>query len=378
MRTASPLQQGYLGITTVPITHSLVEESSKEDYQTGLPQSGVLIETLAPHGPGALAGLHGAESSPIKGDTPNEGNFGGDAITEVDGMPIASSNELAEIIASFKAGQIVPLTVSRAFENNEVHPGAAEETSPHFAYEPPQTISVHLGARPPQLPREKPVGEDCGSARVENARTQKGNYLHFFVTGSVACGTAVSIVREYVSRPERECGGNTCTIQLPNGWGCSSPPAATHEATGIVDECSSGSEKIAALETSKSAGSARADVGAAEASMPAECGLPPLVQHPATFAFSCDGNVVFTDVHWQHWGEATATGSGTLSELADGCTPDCASAPRDKYAVRIVASQIVLCGPRRVYSTITAYLNERDVRGQTEVAGPRFMTGSCG
>lgn len=354
--TTSPLEQGYLGAATVTIEPGLLEALPlPENDETGFPRTGVLVESVEPHSPAALAGLHGEEGSPYK-------DFGGDAITAADEMPVHSSSELGEIIASLKPGQAIPLTVARSFE--EPRPGTQED---RFVYEAPVVVSVRLGVRPSTVPRVKSLGQDCGSAQAD---TQKSGYLHFFVTGSVDCDSAVAVVREYQERPERECGGNTCTIRLPNGWGCSRP-----EATGIVDECSSGNEKIAALETETSE---HAPARTAEASIPAECGLPPLVQHPSTFAFSCDGNVVFMNVHWQHWGQATATGSGTLSELADGCTPDCASAPRNHYAARIVASQIVLCGPRRVYSTITAYLNERDARGQNVLSGPRFMTGSCG
>jgi hypothetical protein len=66
-----------------------------------------------------------------------------------------------------------------------------------------------------------------------------------------------------------------------------------------------------------------------------------------------------------------ATGTGVLT-LVDGCTPDCASAPRHQYAARIVVSRVVRCGSRRVYSTITAYLKERDVRGQDVLHAPRL------
>lgn len=107
--------------------------------------------------------------------------------------------------------------------------------------------------------------------------------------------------------------------------------------------------------------------------IPAACGQPPLRQHPSTFAFSCDANVVFTGVRWQHWGTATATGIGVLN-LVDGCIPDCASAPRYQYAARIVATSVALCGSRRVYSMLTAYLSERDVRGQKVLHAPRLLS----
>lgn len=102
----------------------------------------------------------------------------------------------------------------------------------------------------------------------------------------------------------------------------------------------------------------------APTSMASTCGQPPLLQRPATFSFSCDANVVFTHVRWQHWGEATATGTGTLYLIGNNCIPDCARAPRYRYPVRIVASQVAYCGSRRVYGLITAHLNTPDYRGQ--------------
>jgi hypothetical protein len=108
--------------------------------------------------------------------------------------------------------------------------------------------------------------------------------------------------------------------------------------------------------------------------MPTTCGLPPLTQHPSTFSFSCDGNVVFKQVHWQGWGGRTATGSGDLYLIGNECIPDCASAPFYVYPVRVVASQIARCGKRRVYGLVTAYLSEPDYRGERELSQ---RLGSC-
>lgn len=93
------------------------------------------------------------------------------------------------------------------------------------------------------------------------------------------------------------------------------------------------------------------------------CGMPPLVQRPASFAFSCDANAVFRDVRWESWGGVTARGTGTLALVA-GCIPNCDSAPRYHYSVRVVASEITHCGSRRVYGLITARLATPDFRGQ--------------
>jgi hypothetical protein len=89
-------------------------------------------------------------------------------------------------------------------------------------------------------------------------------------------------------------------------------------------------------------------------------------QHPARFAFSCDGHEAFTGVHWSNWGQDTAVGTGTLS-LEGQCVPSCSAAPVYQYHVRLVASQVALCGPqgaaRRIYGLVTAYLSQPDYLG---------------
>ena len=88
--------------------------------------------------------------------------------------------------------------------------------------------------------------------------------------------------------------------------------------------------------------------------IPLACGgAGPYVAHPKEFAFSCDGNVVFTNVHWSRWGSPVAHGTATLW-LVTSCTPNCAQAPRHKYLAKITASNIVYCGKRPVYGTIVA------------------------
>jgi len=355
--TVTQTGQGYLGAATVTIEPSLLEALPRpENDVTGFPKSGVLIESVEAHSPAALAGLHGQEGGPYK-------DFGGDAITAADGISITSSSELGEIVASLKPGQVIPLVVARSFEEPQQD---SEET--RFAYETPTAVSVRLGLRPGTVPRVRALGEDCGSTEVE-----PGRYLHLFASMSVGCDAAAATMRQYASRPERECGGNMCTIRLAGGWVCSSPPSATSEATGIVNECSSGGEKVVALPATQQ-GPSVTQSASAEASMPAACGQPPYLQHPSRFAFSCDGNTIFTTVHWQHWGESSATGDGTLSMLSDGCIPDCATAPRNQYAARIVASDIIFCGTRRIYSTLTAYLAEPDSQGHRVLSAPRVTS----
>jgi hypothetical protein len=94
-------------------------------------------------------------------------------------------------------------------------------------------------------------------------------------------------------------------------------------------------------------------------------------QRPPSFAFSCDGHTTFNSVRWSNWGQASATGTGTL-DLEGRCTPSCSTAPLYRYAVRIVASQVALCGrqghARRVYGLVTAYLGQPDISGAKKLS----------
>jgi hypothetical protein len=102
--------------------------------------------------------------------------------------------------------------------------------------------------------------------------------------------------------------------------------------------------------------------------MPLACGgAPPFAAHPKEFAFSCDGNVVFTNVRWTKWGAPVAHGTATLW-LVTSCTPNCAQAPRHKYAAKLTASDIVYCGRRPVYDSVVAvYGDDKTLRGASVV-----------
>jgi hypothetical protein len=54
------------------------------------------------------------------------------------------------------------------------------------------------------------------------------------------------------------------------------------------------------------------------------------------------------------------------------CNPDCASAPVYRYRVRLVASQVALCGPQghteRIYGRIVELLSEPDIRGDRQLS----------
>jgi hypothetical protein len=94
-------------------------------------------------------------------------------------------------------------------------------------------------------------------------------------------------------------------------------------------------------------------------------------QHPSQIGLTCDSVDVIVAVRWRRWGDATAEASGTLN-AAEGCTPNCAEAPRHHYAVTIVASDIGYCGTRRVYGTITVRYTQAGRR--RTISQPTYCT----
>lgn len=70
---------------------------------------------------------------------------------------------------------------------------------------------------------------------------------------------------------------------------------------------------------------------------PDMCRGNPPVQHPRIVQTSGSGAVF--NIRWTHWGAAKTTGWGTFKSLSGGQAP-----------LKLVASRIVICGGRRVYS----------------------------
>jgi hypothetical protein len=101
---------------------------------------------------------------------------------------------------------------------------------------------------------------------------------------------------------------------------------------------------------------------------------PVWAQHPAAIGGTCDGTAVFVAARWRDWGQTTAAATATLN-LATSCTPNCATAPRHRYAVTIVATNIERCGTRRIYSKITARYTHPRTRLQRK---PISLYAGCG
>jgi hypothetical protein len=89
----------------------------------------------------------------------------------------------------------------------------------------------------------------------------------------------------------------------------------------------------------------------------------PVAQHPTQIGLSGNGDAVLTHIRWLTWGNASATGTARLT-LVESCVPDCASAQRNIFAVRVRATRIQLCEGRRTYTRVTAYFIDSHPQGE--------------
>lgn len=112
-------------------------------------------------------------------------------------------------------------------------------------------------------------------------------------------------------------------------------------------------------------GCARATAGPAadRAWIMTACGSLSPLERPSQIAFSCDGGVLFSDIHWSEWGGARASGNGT-ADLVNRCEPNCAEAQRYHYSAQLTATQPLYCGPQRIYSEVDIELSEPDFDGE--------------
>jgi len=118
----------YLGLTSLTIDGSL--------SALNLPVSqGALVQSVQPGTSAAKAGIKGGTISTSVEN--GQVAVGGDIIEAVEGKPIASSEELANMIGSHKPGQTIKLTLRRAKGNGEYKR---------------MTVEVTLGKRPNSVP----------------------------------------------------------------------------------------------------------------------------------------------------------------------------------------------------------------------------------
>jgi S1-C subfamily serine protease len=110
--TLGRVRRPALGIRTIPIDPELASEMS-------LPaDSGLLIVQAVPGGAADRAGLHGGTERAYLGNTPIM--IGGDLIIAIDGKPVESQQDLAQVMNNHRAGDSVKVTIYRGKKKMEV------------------------------------------------------------------------------------------------------------------------------------------------------------------------------------------------------------------------------------------------------------------
>ncbi|MDQ6805219.1 MAG: trypsin-like peptidase domain-containing protein [Actinomycetota bacterium] len=111
---------GYLGVNGVTINSSLVSLGVRARH-------GVLVKSVDPAGPAANVGLR---SSSVKRVAHGQAVYvGGDVIQEVNGSTADSVDDLTQVLASERPGQVINLTVLRGHEVKTIKVTLA--TAPH-------------------------------------------------------------------------------------------------------------------------------------------------------------------------------------------------------------------------------------------------------
>jgi S1-C subfamily serine protease len=99
------VEHAYLGISGTSISADLARA-------VNLPvKKGVLVQEVVAGGPADKAGIEGGTTSAtIEGA---EFRLGGDILTEIDGKPIASMNDIIDLVNSAKPGDVIHVTILR-------------------------------------------------------------------------------------------------------------------------------------------------------------------------------------------------------------------------------------------------------------------------
>ena len=104
LRREGRIDRGYLGVDGLTIDARLRALDLPVD-------SGVLVQSVAPGSPAQRAGIRAGQITAQLGSDPIV--LGGDIITEVDGRPVRTANELREAVAGKRSGEQVEITLVR-------------------------------------------------------------------------------------------------------------------------------------------------------------------------------------------------------------------------------------------------------------------------
>jgi S1-C subfamily serine protease len=105
LRESGQVHYAYLGVVSVPLYPQLVQR-----FHLNVAH-GAWVQAVNPGGPAEKAGLRGGT-----GDVTFQGSTyrpGGDVITKVGDVPVATSDDLAGAVARYRPGQSVPVQVHR-------------------------------------------------------------------------------------------------------------------------------------------------------------------------------------------------------------------------------------------------------------------------
>jgi S1-C subfamily serine protease len=115
-----------LGIDELSAYAGLSERALDERY--GLPANGAIVSEVTPDGPAEKAGIRGGDEKVIEGIAVPMG----DVITEIEGDPVSSSEDVIKVVNSAKPGERLLMTV--------VTPGEKE-----------RRVEVTVGTRPEEV-----------------------------------------------------------------------------------------------------------------------------------------------------------------------------------------------------------------------------------